>query len=340
MEQIFHPSRILLIIVIGFLAIVAVSTWYAPLPTAPLTPSHPIVVRLGEFRDDFITVLARMMPKPHDGFVAGVLVGAKSSLPKSLKQDFARTGTSHIIAVSGYNISIIAIYLMAILLWIVPRPVAFWITVILLLVFMLLTGAQASVVRATLMGIAGLVARRVGRLSSSVHILLLTAGIMVALEPSILLGDIGFQLSFLATVGLLWVSPILEAWLPFTRALGVWGETALMTISAQVFVMPLIVWYFKSISIIALPVNILVLPFIPLLMLLGFLTGAIGWILPPLGQLLGMLTVMVSSLILGIIRFAAELSWASVPYTMSWFGIMAWYAGMVWLLLFLKKTPE
>ncbi len=339
MEQILHPSRVLLIIVIGFLAIVVVSTWHAP-PSPQVVSSHPIVVRLGEFRDDFIAVLTRMMPEPHAGFVAGVLVGAKSSLSASLKQDFKLTGTSHIIAVSGYNISIIAIYVMAALLWLVPRPAAFWITILILVGFMLLTGAQASVVRATIMGIAGLVARRVGRLSSSTHILLLTAGIMVALEPAILLGDIGFQLSFLATAGLLWVSPVLEAWLPFTRSLGVWGETALMTISAQIMVVPLVVWYFKSISIIALPVNILVLPFIPLLMLLGFLTGAIGWILPPLGQLLGILTVMVSSLILGIIRFAAGLSWASVPYTMSWFGIMAWYAGTLWLLVFLKKSPE
>lgn len=281
-----------------------------------------------------------MMPEPHAGFVAGVLVGAKSSLSASIKQDFKLTGTSHIIAVSGYNISIIAIYVMAALLWLVPRPAAFWITILILLGFMLLTGAQASVVRATIMGIAGLVARRVGRLSSSVHILLLTAGIMVALEPGILLGDIGFQLSFLATAGLLWVSPILEARLPFVRVLGVWGETALMTISAQIMVVPLVVWYFKSISIIALPVNILVLPFIPLLMLLGFLTGAIGWILPPLGQLLGMLTVMVSGLILGIIRFTASLSWASVPYTISWFGLMVWYAGTLWLLVLLKKSPE
>lgn len=279
-------------------------------------------------RNTFLASINRALPEPHAAFIAGILAGTRSQLPDSIKQDFARTSTSHIVAVSGYNITIVATAIATLLLYFMRRSYAFWYTVAGLVAFMILTGAQASVMRATIMGIAVLLARNAGRLTVPAHTLTLTAGIMTALNPHILLSDIGFQLSFFSTAGILFVSPLLEKRLPFIAKRGIIGETLIMTLSAQLCVLPILAYYFKSVSLVSLPVNIIVLPFIPAAMLLGFLTGIAGLILPALGQVIGYGTWIVSAGILGIIRLFSRIPWASVsveftlPFVLLTYGVM------------------
>ena len=290
-------------------------------------------------RARFVAALEHSLAEPHAAFMSGLLIGARSTLPDAIQSDFARTGTSHIIAVSGYNITIIAAAIMAALLIFLSRSVAFWATVAGLLAFMVLTGGQASVVRATFMGIAVLIARQTGRLSSPLLILILVATSMVALNPFLLKSDIGFQLSFMATVGLLLVAPIIEERFPRVVRIPLFGETALLTISAQLCTMPILLYYFKSLSVLALPANLLILPMVPTAMLFGFLAGAAGMIVPALGQMMGYFASIISLLMLNIIQAISRISWSAISMDISWYWVIVWYAGLAALLLFLEKFP-
>ena len=176
---------------------------------------------------------------------------------------------------------------------------------------MILTGLQASVIRATIMGLFALFAQQIGRVPTPMHALAIAAAVMVGFEPLILRYDVGFQLSVLATLGLLIISPKIEERLPFMKRFGIFGETAIMTISAQMLVLPLLVYYFHSVSIVSLPVNIIILPLIPALMFLGFIAGMTGWI-PVLGHITGFLAWTLGKIILVIVHWFSAIPWASI----------------------------
>lgn len=282
-------------------------------------------------RDWFLHGLKAVIPQPQAAFVAGILIGARSELPKSIVKEFQQTGTSHIIAVSGYNITIVAKWLLALLLTVLSRRQAFWATVAGLLIFMILTGAQASVVRATIMGISVLLANQVGRLPTPMHTLLIACGIMVALDPSILRYDIGFQLSFLATIGILKVAPLLENIMPWTRRFKVWGEVFVLTIAANVCVLPLLLYYFGTLSFATLPVNMIILPLIPATMLMGFIAGMLHMV-PILGDFVGYLAGLLSSAILAVIHFFARLPGATIQVPVG-IGTVALMYGCLGLLI-------
>lgn len=339
MRELLHPARILLIIIFVFIAFVGYASFYGGIaaPDKSVTPiPGPFQQKLYTIRDAFIARLNYAIPEPHAAFVAGALIGTRSDLPYSIKQDFARTSTSHIIAVSGYNITIIATAIAWIFTSVMRRSRAFWCIVVVLGLFMILTGGSASVVRATIMGVLALCARQVGRLNNAGYALMIAAGIMIALDPTILRYDIGFQLSFMATVGILLVSPLAEKALPMLTRWGIFGETLIMTCSAQICVIPLLAYYFKTVSLISLPVNLLVLPTIPFFMMMGFVTGTVGFLIPALSRLFGYFVWMASVAILGTIHWFASVSWAVAPVNLSMGTTMTIYGLMAFLYWYIR----
>ena len=301
-----YPSRILFWIAVVFLVIVAFATRNATRQDYVRPSPRPSAVR-----DWFLDSVSRTVPYPVGALVNGVLLGSTAHMPKSMIEDFRRAGLSHVTAVSGYNISIIAVMLMGILSERVGRRRAFWLVLAILWFFMVITGLQASVIRATIMGVLALFAQRLGRMPTPLHALTIAAAVMVAINPLILRFDVGFQLSVLATLGILVFVPKFERAFPRLRALGVFGETAITTLSAQIFVLPLILYYFKTFSVVFLPANILILPLIPLFMLLGFLAGVLGWI-PLAGSAAGLVAWSLGKLILFIVHLFASLPWATI----------------------------
>lgn len=287
-----------------------------------------LYTRIYAVRDWFLAGVSRALPEPYGAFVDGILVGARSNLPPSIKTDFARTSTSHIIAVSGFNVTIIVNVISGLALLFMRRTRAFWACIIGLFLFMILTGAQASVVRATIMGVLLLLSQRMGRLPTPLHTLVLTAGIMVALDTRILRYDIGFQLSFLATAGILLVSPLLEARIPFpvnSKLLQIIRETFIMTTSAQLCVVPLLIYYFKTFSVLSLPVNLIILPFIPYAMLLGAVAGIGGALVPALARILAAPALILSFGVLKVIHAFSSISWSVINITLSWSSIALLY---------------
>src|SRR3989344_9175996 len=281
-------------------------------------------IRVGLFKkifglkNRFEKAVGLSIPEPQAAFINGILLGSRQDIPQDLKDDFAETGVTHILAISGYNITLVSLVVMWFLLFFMRRKTAFWFSVLAIILFTILTCASASVIRSALMGGLVLLANNSGRIYNPKNSLTLAAFLMVLANPMILRYDIGFQLSFFATLGILYVAPLLQSYFNKLPNWFNFREIFLMTFSAQLMVLPLILFYFKNFSLVALPANLIILPFIPLAMASGFFTGIAGLIWSKFGLLIGALTWLVSSFILIVVKFFANLPFASFPVSFSW----------------------
>ncbi len=219
----------------------------------------------------FTKRVGKMFKEPQGSLLLGIIIGAKKALPQDLVDDFQATGTTHIIAISGFNITIIVAAL-SFLAKYIGRKNCFWLTLSVIAGFVVLTGASASVLRAGLMGFMLIVSLQIGRQYAVVPALFLSGLFMLILNPKILFWDMGFQLSFAATLGIVYFYPL------FARLTKDWinplslKDNFFTTISAIIATLPLIALTFGRISLVAPLANVLILPFLPLTMLLGFLS--------------------------------------------------------------------
>jgi len=233
----------------------------------------------------------------------GILIGARSTLAKNLQYYLSVTGLSHIVAVSGYNLTIIIGFLDRILKgrWKWGNLVT---TIWLILLFVVLTGGSASIVRAAIMSTIFLIARFYGHQIKILTAICLTAFITCLYNPDYLISDLSWQLSFLALTGIVLLAPKISRFLP-SKLANFWKEIITVSLSAQLATFPLIAYKFQQISLIAPLSNVLVMPLIPILMLLGFLAGIFGIFLSasitavifwPLEQLINWLLDMIKYL--------------------------------------------
>ena len=334
--------------------------------------SFPLVEKIGENRGPKLKlILSRLkrafeekidsvLPEPHAAFLKGLLLGERESLPQDLVENFKRTGTTHIVALSGYNITMVGRFFVGgLLLLTVPFRFSFWLATVGIFLFVILTGASPSVVRAGIMGILVLLAQREGRAYHMVNALVFAGAIMVFQNPKILRFDVAFQLSFLATAGLIYLAPPVEKFIDSSRnRLGFSGRSLkrpesfsdkyrlfplkqifVETLSAQIMVLPLLIYLFGRVSLISPLSNILVLIAVPYAMLMGFLTGFLGFISTFLGQVAGGVTWVLLEYQIRIIEFFAKIPLASVSLG-SWTVVFLffWYAYILWKLMS-RKTP-
>lgn len=230
-------------------------------------------------KKSFIDVINKILLEPQASFMSALLVGAKKTLPADLVDAFNKTGTSHIVAISGYNISIISLMLLNLLSFLLlPRKLIFWIIGICLVMFTLIAGAGASVVRAAIMGGLLILAKREGRFYQITNAIILAGAVMLFFNPYLLRYDASFQLSFLATFGLVYLAPYFDKWFSRLPNFLSFRDNLSATLSAQIMTLPIILFSFNRFSLIAPLANVLVLPIIPLTMLFGFLAGIAGFI--------------------------------------------------------------
>lgn len=271
---------------------------------------------------------AELWSEPESSFMAGLLYGERSGLPPELSDNFSRTGVSHIIAVSGYNISIVALALMSLFINLgLARPKAFWLVVIGIILFVIFTGAGASVVRAGIMGLIVLLAGQLGRLSRIGNVLIFTAALMLLFNPYVLIWDAGFQLSFLATLGLVYLSPVLSKLYNSKRTEhdNFFSETLISTLSAIIVTLPLILFQFGRLSVVAPIVNLLILWLIPYLMLFGFLAIMLGFIFSPLGQVVAWLSGVGLKYVIIVVTWFGSQSWSAVEMSVPWWLMVIMY---------------
>ena len=241
-----------------------------------------------KFKNIFKDSVSRTVAEPNAALLNGILLGSRENIPQELKEAFNKTGTTHILAISGYNITVIGLYLSYFLLFFMRRQKAFWVTVLAIAAFTVLTGASASVIRAAIMGILVLLAYREGRFYSMANSIVFAGSAMVLLNPKVLRFDAGFQLSFLATLGLVYLAPFFKEKLEKLPEFFNFKENFVATLSAQLAVLPVILYNFGNFSLVSLPANVLILPVVPITMLFGFLAGISGLVWLPLGNLVGL----------------------------------------------------
>lgn len=274
----------------------------------------PITFFLFKVKDAFKNKLSRALPQPQLSFLNGLVLGEKTGMSLELKDDFVRTGTSHLVALSGFNITIIAQSLAALFLFFgLSRKKVFWLTLVVIFAFVLMVGAGSSIVRAAIMGLLFLYAKKEGRLYGARNAILLAGVLMLWFDPNDLVFDVGFQLSFLATLGLVYLTPIFSKVFSKTPEFFGFKESLISTLAAQIFVLPVLIFYFQSLSLISPLVNILVLPFIPITMLFGFLTASLSFLWTFGGQLFGWLAWIFLTYELGVINFFAGFSFSLIP---------------------------
>ena len=289
-------------------------------------------------KDRFELAVKKSITEPYAAYINGILLGSRQDIPQSIKDAFNKTSTSHILAISGYNITIIAESLLVALVLVMRRRRAFWISVVVILFFTILTGASASVVRAATMGLLLLFANGYGRLYDARNGIALAAGLMVFFNPFVLVFDIGFQLSFLAVLGLIYFYPAMEMRAKKIPEVAGLKESLLMTISAQTLVFPLIIYYFHQVSLVSLLANVLVLPLMPLTMLFGFLAGVGGMIFAPLGRAIGLLVLGLGTYQLEVIKWFGSLSFAAINVSIKWFTLVGAYAIIIFVIWRLRRN--
>jgi competence protein ComEC len=276
-------------------------------------------------RNRLFHTLAKVLPEPQASLAQGIILGIRYNIPASIKDDFVRTGTAHILAISGINLSIVAGMLLSIGIWLFGkrRHIYLWLALGTIWLYTLLTGMNPPVVRGAIMASLFLTAELLGRQRTAITSLAFAAAIMVGINPQIL-WDASFQLSFLAMAGLIFIAP------PFqtvgrkavNAAMGEKGigvslaniitDSLSVTLAATIAVWPLIAYYFGIVSLVGPLATFLALPALPGIIVAGALAGLIGLVFLPAAQAIGWLAWLFTSYMLLVVDGLAPLPLSSI----------------------------
>lgn len=299
--------------------------------------SH-IQLVLFTFKKSFESKIYDLVSKRQAGLLNGVLLGSKSGISKDTMQEFQISGIPHIVVLSGYNITVVVNSILNSLSYF-PRYVGLTSGILGVILFILMTGMTATSVRAGIMALIAIFAKFIHRQYDIGRALILTACIMIFLNPKILVFDISFQLSFLATIAVIYISPIVKEKMQYITDKFKLRDTIATTLSAQIAVLPLILNKMGLLSIVSLPTNILILPIIPYTMFFGFLMGIFGYIFYPFAIICAWITNIFLSYILFISHFFSHLpfSFVMISYFPVWLMIVFYGMIFFWVVLNTKK---
>jgi competence protein ComEC len=267
----------------------------AEVTVLPGRGGSPVYAALYDFKEKALANIYRLFPDPESSLMAGILLGVDTGLTRDLQQAFKNTGTAHIIAISGFNISIIAGLFVTFFSRFFGSRRGMLLAVIGIIFYTVLVGGDAAVVRAAIMGSLALFAKEVGRRQAALNTLLAVALFMCLWNP-LYLWDVGFQLSFFATLGLvLYADPfsqfangIITKYFPSSSAekfAALFSEFVLLTLAAQVTTIPIMAYHFQRISLVSFLANPFILPAQPAVMILGGLAVLLSLVWFPLGQI-------------------------------------------------------
>ncbi len=280
-----------------------------------------LLARLYTLRERVMSVLYRIFPDPEASLLAGILLGVDNNIPEQVMQAFRDSGTAHIIAISGFNMTIVAGLFAALFGRLLGRRKGALASLIAITLYTLLVGAGPPVVRAAIMAGLSVFAAQVGRRGNGLNTLAIVAALMVFFDPNSL-WDVGFQLSFMATLGLvLYAGPLMDAFVRLAERLisnerarqfsKPVGEYFLFTLAALIPMLPVTVVYFHRLPLFSLLANPLILPAQPAVMILGGLAMLSGMVFQPVGQA------------------AAYLAWPFVAYTIRMAEFWAQFQGAI-----------
>jgi competence protein ComEC len=292
---------------------------------------------LFDLKHAFLRGLESVLREPHGALAAGLIVGTKQSLGEKLLDQFRAAGLVHMIVLSGFNLAIVASAIGRVATFVVRRNAAIILSAVGIVAFAILVGGGATVVRASVMALVALLARALGRPFDAARALAFAGAMMLLHNPLILFHDPSFQLSFLATLSLVVLAPLLEqrfAWI--TERFGI-REIIVATITTQLFVLPLLLYETGTLSLWSLPANVLVLPLVPPTMFFAALAGGVAMLTTSLAFPFAFVADLLLSYELLVVRLVAALPFAhlTLPAFPAWALGLA-YAALGFVLYSLK----
>ena len=288
-----------------------------------------------------LSTIYRIFPDPEASLLAGILLGVDNGLPEDLQQSFKDTGTSHIIAISGFNIAIIAGIFLAIFGRMFGQRRGAVFAGLGIIFYTLLVGAEAAVVRAAVMGVVALFARHLGRQQDGLNTLFVVAALMTLVNP-FYVADVGFQLSFAATLGLILYAQPMEQWVKrilrrtgtqagpdadarISNLAGIISSLFLLTLAAQVTTIPIMAYHFNRLSLVSFIANPFILPVQPAVMILGGLADMLGMVFEPFGQVAAYIAWPFVAYTIHAVELFGNVSWAAFSVEFPFSAVVLWY---------------
>lgn len=297
---------------------------------------------IASLRENLAQLLSRILPEPQASLAQGIILGIRDNIPRSVQLDFAHTGTAHILAISGQNLSIFVGILTGFGIWMFGRRHYFyiWLALAALWLYALLTGMQPPVVRGAIMASVFLAADLLGRQRSAFTALAFAAAVMVAFQPAVL-WEVSFQLSFLAMVGLIFITPPLQA-LGRNAVAAKLGETTAasaanfisdslsVSLGAVLAVWPLIAYYFGIFPWIGPLATFFAVPIMPGIIVFGAVAGFAGLIFMPLASVLGWILWLFLSYMLLVVKIFSLVPFAELRIDAT--AVLIYYAVLMLIL--------
>ena len=293
---------------------------------------------LYQIKHSFERALQRVMQEPMTSLMEGFLLGEKSGLPQMLTQAFVVAGLIHVVVLSGYNIGVVSEWTLRFFALFLRRRVALATTAIVIVLFALMAGGGMATIRAMLMGLIAILGRYLPRPALALRSLCVAVVLMLLWNPLVVF-DAGFVLSVLATLGIITLGNRVELWLWWLKK-GIVRSTAATTIAVQLFVLPALLYYTGVLSFVSVPVNIIFLPFVPLAMLLGFITGMLALIHP----FVALVPAFAADTLLRAMIWLAEVSAALpqgsaiVPAFPAWLAVVVYLPLCAWAMRCYRRT--
>lgn len=294
-------------------------------------PNNPVL----DVRDRFAAAVRGGLQEPGASLGLGILAGQKTDLPSSLSESLKIAGLTHIVVASGYNLTILIRLSKRLFSKVSRYQAALW-SVLLVLMFVVVTGFSASMVRAGIVSLLGLCAWYFGRKFHPVTLLLLAASLTVVYQPNYVWGDIGWALSFAAFAGVMILAPLLMAYFYGEQKPGFMGATLVETLSAQILTLPILVGVFGQFSIVAIFSNLITLPLIPFVMLATFLAGLSQMLIPSVAGVASWLAQALLDYFVWAVSWTASFPWAQIKWQMPTWGVVVAFMAIATLCVVLK----
>lgn len=301
---------------------------------------EPVLAVISFIRQDIISLFEKTLPPSESGLFLGIVFGIKEEMPKTFTDSLRVTGVMHVIAASGMNVTIIGGFLSSIFAFFFKRQIALFASIVGIIFYAILAGLEPSIVRASIMGGLVFSSQILGRQSLALYALSLAGFIMLFISPS-LISDIGFQLSFLSTLGLLYIRPLFgRGRLKIILKKSIIGEDVATTVSAQIATLPILFANFGSYSVISVLVNGLVLWTVPILMVLGGLGTIFGILLEPVGKIFLYLSLPFLLYFQKVVSFFSVFNAGFNFDFIPWQLITGYYVVLISVLLFFRTVRK
>jgi competence protein ComEC len=300
-----------------------------------------IYAKILDFKNKLRESIYQNLSPPQSSILGAIILGDKRKISQEWKEKLNITGLRHITAISGLHITVLTTILMNFLIWLgFWRKQAFYLTIILIFLFILMIGFQPSAIRAAIMGGLFLLAQQLGRLNNSSRAIFFAATLMLFQNPLLLKLDLGFQLSFLATLGIVYLTPIFRDWLNFIP----WENPKsilAMTFSAYLFTLPILIYNFGYIPLFSLFTNILVVPLLSWIMIFGFIFALAGILWSSLSLIFSFPVWLLLSYLIKVVDFFCKIPWASKTIeNVHWVFLVIFYLILAIFIWRLKEKQK